>query len=313
MNPIRPTLKRALCPENIAVIGASDRTASRGSFVWRAVARSKLLKNAWAINPKYKYIGERPCFSSINEVPGSIDLAVISLHADRILKALIDAGERGVAYALITPDENAYASDATWLTKLQLVADQYGMRLIGPDSLGLMNPGLGVNASYWPNLPRPGNIALITQSGMIGTALLDYAQGAELGFSGVVSTGAAIDVDMPELIDYYANDKNTRVIALHIEGIRRPREFYSSLRAACARKHVVILKAGSGSGYAADRIACFKMGTDAGSEGALAALVERAGATLVPTFEEFTAAVSGFATNRLPRGNRIAVIATAAA
>lgn len=114
---------------------------------------------------------------------------------------------------------------------------------------------------------------------------------------------------MPELIDYYANDKNTRVIALHIEGIRRPREFYSSLRAACARKHVVILKAGSGSGYAADRIACFKMGTDAGSEGALAALVERAGATLVPTFEEFTAAVSGFATNRLPRGNRIAVIA----
>ena len=114
---------------------------------------------------------------------------------------------------------------------------------------------------------------------------------------------------MPELIDYYANDKNTRVIALHIEGIRRPREFYSSLRAACARKHVVILKAGSGLGYAADRIACFKMGTDAGSEGALAALVERAGATLVPTFEEFTAAVSGFATNRLPRGNRIAVIA----
>ena len=308
MNPIRPTLKRALCPENIAVIGASDRTASRGSFVWRAVARSKLLKNAWAINPKYKYIGERPCFSSINEVPGSIDLAVISLRADRILKALIDAGERGVAYALITPDENAYASDATWLTKLQLVADQYGMRLIGPDSLGLMNPGLGVNASYWPNLPRPGNIALITQSGMIGTALLDYAQGAELGFSGVVSTGAAIDVDMPELIDYYANDKNTRVIALHIEGIRRPREFYSSLRAACARKHVVILKAGSGSGYAADRIACFKMGTDAGSEGALAALVERAGATLVPTFEEFTAAVSGFATNRLPRGNRIAAL-----
>ena len=79
MNPIRPTLKRALCPENIAVIGASDRTASRGSFVWRAVARSKLLKNAWAINPKYKYIGERPCFSSINEVPGSIDLAVTPL------------------------------------------------------------------------------------------------------------------------------------------------------------------------------------------------------------------------------------------
>lgn len=309
MNTTRPPLNRALCPENIAVIGASDRPQSRGSFVWRAIAHSPLLKNAWAINPKYKYIGERPCFAKISEVPGNIDLAVISLRADRILKSLIDAGERGVACALITPDENAYASDRIWLEKLILVADQYQMRLIGPDSLGLMNPGLGVNASYWPNLPRPGNIALITQSGMIGTALLDYAQEAELGFSGVISTGAAIDLDMPELLDYYAHDKNTRVIALHIEGIRHPRAFYCALNVACQNKHVVILKANTSSGYIADRIACFKMGTDAGSEKAFAALVERAGATLVSTFEDFTAAVAAFATNKLPQGNRLAVIA----
>ena len=309
MNTTRPPLHRALCPENIAVIGASDRPQSRGSFVWRAIAHSPLLKNAWAINPKYKYIGERPCFAKISEVPGNIDLAVISLRADRILKSLIEAGERGVACALITPDENAYASDRIWLKKLQLIADQYHIRLIGPDSLGLMNPGLGVNASYWPNLPRPGNIALITQSGMIGTALLDYAQEAELGFSGVISTGAAIDLDMPELLDYYAKDKNTLVIALHIEGVRDPRTFYSALNAACKNKHVVILKANTSSGYVADRIACFKMGTDAGGEKAFAALVERAGATLVSTFEDFTAAVAAFATNRLPQGNRLAVIA----
>lgn len=116
---MRPALNRALCPEHIAVVGASDRAQSRGSFVWRAVAQSKLLKNAWAINPKYKYIGERPCFSKISEVPGTIDLAVISLRADKILKALIDAGERGVSSVLITPDENAYASDITWLKKLR--------------------------------------------------------------------------------------------------------------------------------------------------------------------------------------------------
>lgn len=309
MNSMRPALNRALCPEHIAVVGASDRAQSRGSFVWRAVAQSKLLKNAWAINPKYKYIGERPCFSKISEVPGTIDLAVISLRADKILKALIDAGERGVSSVLITPDENAYASDITWLKKLRIVADQYQMRLIGPDSLGLMNPGLGVNVSYWPNLPRPGNIALITQSGMIGTAMLDYAQEAELGFSGVISTGAAVDIDMPELLDYYTQDKNTRVIALHIEGIRHPRAFFCALANACRHKHVVILKARSTSGFAADRIACFKMGTDAGSDSALSALIERAGATLVSTFEEFTAAVVAFATNRLPLGNRLAVIA----
>ena len=201
MSNERPSLSRALCPETVAVIGASDRLRSRGSYVWRAVSRSALLKNAWAINPKYKYIGERPCFSKISEVPGDIDLAVISLRADRILHALIEVGERGAGAVLITPDENAYSSDRLWLEKLRVVAEQYQLRLIGPDSIGLMNPGIGVNASYWPSLPKPGNIALMAQSGMIATALLDYAQEAALGFSGVIATGAGSDTDRPELRD----------------------------------------------------------------------------------------------------------------
>lgn len=309
MNSQRSSLARALNPENIAVIGASDRAQSRGSYVWRAVAHSPLIKNAWAINPKYKYIGERPCFAKVSEVPGNIDLAVISLRADRILKALIDVGERGAACVLITPDENAFSCDRLWLEKLQIVTKQYSLRMIGPDSLGIMNPGSGVNVSYWPTLPLPGNVALIAQSGMIATALIDYAQEAELGFSGVINTGAGIDVDLPELLDYYTADKNTRVIALHIEGIRHPRIFYSALRAAAARKHVVILKAGSGAGFAADRIASFKLGTDAGRDDAFSAMIRRAGALLVSTFEEFTAAVAALATNRLPRGKRLAVIA----
>ena len=241
-------------------------------------------------------------------MPGSIDLAVISLRADRILKALIDAGERGVAYALITPDENAYASDATWLTKLQLVADQYGMRLHRSRLPRAHEPGARRQRKLLAQPAPSGNIALITQSGMIGTALLDYAQGAELGFSGVVSTGAAIDVDMPELIDYYANDKNTRVIALHIEGIRRPREvlLVPQGRLAQARRHP---QGGQRLSYAADRIACFKMGTDAGSEGALAALVERAGATLVPSLRGVHRSRLGLCDQPPSRGNRIAVIA----
>lgn len=309
MSNERSSLSRALCPETVAVIGASDRLRSRGSYVWRAVSRSALLKNAWAINPKYKYIGERPCFSKIGEVPGDIDLAVISLRADRILRTLIEVGERGAGAVLITPDENAYSSDRLWLEKLRIIADQYRLRLIGPDSIGLMNPGIGVNASYWPNLPKPGNIALMAQSGMIATALLDYAQEAELGFSGVIATGAGIDIDLPELIDYYSRDKNTRVIAVHVEGIRQPRAFFSALRAASAVKQVVVLKAGSSAGFAADRIASFKLGTDAGRDSAFEALVRQAGAILVPTFEEFTAAIAAFATSRIPRGNRLAVIA----
>lgn len=305
----RSSLDCAFNPQNIAVIGASDKPLSRGSFIWQAVAGSSLLPNAWAVNPKYKYIGERPCLTSIKEIPGTIDLAVISLRADRIEKALMEVCDWGVRCVLITPDEHQYSGDPLWLEKLQKIAKSAGVRLIGPDSLGFMNPKAKINVSYWPNLPKAGNIALIAQSGMISGALIDYAQETELGFSGLINTGAAIDVDLPELVDYYSQDPDTRVIAIHLEGLRHPRAFYSAIRAAARKKHVVILKAGSDPHFAADRLASFKLGCDAGRQDVFDAMIRRAGAVLIDSFEEFAAAVETFSTNRLPRGNRLAVIA----
>ncbi len=305
----RSSLDCALHPKNIAVLGASNRPLSRGSFIWKAVAGSSLLPNAWPINPKYKYIGERPCLPSIKEVPEVLDLAVISLRADRITKALSDVCQHGVRAVLITPDEQQYSCDPLWLKKLQQIASHYNVRLIGPDSLGFMNPNAAINASYWPTLAKPGNIALISQSGMIAGAFVDYAQETELGFSGLINTGAAIDIDLPELIDYYANHSETRVIAIHLEGLRHPRLFFSAIRAAARKKHVVILKAGTDPHFAADRLASFKLGSDAGRHDAFVAMVRRAGAILIESFEEFTAAVTAFSSNRLPRGNRLAVIA----
>ncbi len=307
-SPYRSSLDCALNPQSIAVIGASDHPLSRGSFIWKAVAGSALLSNAWPINPKYKYIGERPCLPNIKDIPGTIDLAVISLRADRIEQALQDVCDIGVRAVLITPDEQQYSSDPLWLARLQKIAADAQIRLIGPDSLGFMNPKAKINVSYWPTLARSGNIAFITQSGMIAGALIDYAQETELGFSGLINTGAAVDVDLPELIDHYANDPDTRVIAIHLEGLRNPRAFYSAISNAARKKHVVILKAGSDPYFAADRLASFKLGCDAGRHDAFVAMARRAGAVLIDSFEEFAAAVAAFSTNRLPRGNRLAVI-----
>lgn len=308
----RNPIENALKPKSIAVIGASDRLHSRGSYIWRAVAHCPLAEHTWAINPKYKYIGDHPCYPSIEDVPETVDLAVICLRGDRILGALEQVGQCGISTVLIASEEGAYPRNREWMDALRAIRDRYRLRIIGPDSIGLMTPGAGVNVSYWPELPHPGNIALIAQSGMIATSMLDYAQEAELGFSGVVSTGAEIDIELADLIDYFARDTNTRVIALHIESVRHPRRFYSALRNACTHKHVVVLKAGSGSGYAADRLASFKFGVDAGSDEAFDSLIQRAGALRVSTMENFTAATAVFATNRLPRGNRLAVITNGA-
>ena len=305
----RSSLDYALTPHSIAVIGASDHPLSRGSFIWKAVSGSALLSNAWPINPKYKYIGERPCLPNVKDIPGTVDLAVISLRGDRIEEALKEVCEVGVRAALITPDEQQYSSDPLWLEKLKKIAADAKVRLIGPDSLGFMNPKAKINVSYWPTLARTGNIAFFAQSGMIAGALIDYALETDLGFSTLINTGAAIDIDLPELIDHYANDTDTRVIAIHIEGLRNPRAFYSSIRNAARKKHVVILKAGSDPHFAADRLASFKLGCDAGRHDVFAAMVRRAGAILIDSFEEFAAAVAAFSTNRLPRSNRLAVIA----
>lgn len=301
-------LKRALHPEQIAVIGASDRALSRGSYIWRSLCLSPMGAHAWPVNPKYKYIGERRCYASVCEIPSPIDLAVIALRADRVPQALEECARKGVGGVLVATEEAAYASDRAWLEEVEKKAETLGLTLIGPDSLGILVPHMGLNASFWPGIPRPGNIALLCQSGLIASSLLDYAEEAELGFSGVISTGAELDVDMADLVDYYADDANTRVIAIEIEGLKNPRAFFSAVHAAAASKSVVILKAGDGSGFAADRLASFRYINDAGADRAFASLSERSGAQRVKSFESFTAAVSALATNRLPRGNRLALI-----
>lgn len=301
-------LSRALKPNDIALIGASDRALSRGSYIWQSLCQSPLSAHAWPVNPKYKYIGEHRCYANILDVPVTVDLAIIALRADRVLGALQDIAQAHIKAVLIATEEGDYAQNRHWLDQIQAFAKAHQITLIGPDSLGIMIPGLGLNASFRPFMPRAGNIALLAQSGLIATSLLDYAQEAELGFSGVVTTGAELDVNMASLIEYFAKDRNTRVIAIELQALRHPQRFYSAIREASLTKHVIVLKAGDGSSYVADRLASFKYATDAGDDRAFSALVEQAGAQRVRSFEHFKAGIAALATNRLPRGARLALI-----
>lgn len=303
-------LDALLRPRSIVVIGASSMPASRGYHVWRSVALSTGLNALWPVNPKYRFVGEHRCYPNAYAIPDSeIDLAILCVKSKHLPNALKSLEKNPPKAVLFAPQQEGPLIELSTVEQLYESVKRMGSRLLGPNSIGTMAPVQGINASFWPRTPRPGGVALIAQSAMIATGFIERAAASGLGFSGVVSTGLEIDVGLAELIDWFAQDRSTRVIAVEVEALRCPRAFHAALRRATDLKPVVVLRAGPGSGYAADRLAANRFGTDAGADDAFDALLENAGAQRVRTFKHFFAATAAFASGTLPAGRRIAVIA----
>lgn len=295
-------LERALDPRSIAVVGASERPESRGFHLWRAVSRSASDVALHPVNPKYRYVGEHRAYASTAEIPGRVDLAVLALPQERIAEALNGMDPKRVGAVLIAPEDANLFVDGLTARAVTEAAKTRGLRLIGPDSIGIAIPSRGINASLWPEMPPEGNIALVTQSGMIATALVERMLETNAGFSAVVNSGAETDLGMPDFLEYFARDPKTRVIALQVEAVRHPSRFWSTLRSAAQRKPVVILRAGAPAGHISERLAALRFGTDAGRREAFAALITQAGAHLVTGFDEFAAATTAFSIGRTPQG-----------
>ena len=303
-------LDALLRPRSIVVIGASSMPASRGYHVWRSVALSTGLNALWPVNPKYRFVGEHRCYPNAYAIPDSeIDLAILCVKSKHLPNALKSLEKNPPKAVLFAPQQEGPLIELSTVEQLYESVKRMGSRLLGPNSIGTMAPVQDINASFWPRTPRPGGVALIAQSAMIATGFIERAAASGLGFSGVVSTGLEIDVGLAELIDWFAQDRSTRVIAVEVEALRCPRAFHAALRRATDLKPVVVLRAGPGSGYAADRLAANRFGTDAGADDAFDALLENAGAQRVRTFKHFFAATAAFASGTLPAGRRIAVIA----
>lgn len=303
-------LAALLRPRSIAVIGASTHPKSRGTSVWRSVALSTGLAHLWPVNPKYRFVDDYPCFRDTASLPkGEIDLAILCVKAKHLPRALSALEKNPPKAVLFAPQEEGPIIEREAVDQLLASVKRMGSRLLGPNSLGTMAPGLGINASFWPRMPQAGGIALITQSSMIAAGFLDRAEASGLGFSAVASTGLESDVSQAELIDFFAADRRTRVIALEVQALRNPRAFYSAVRRAADLKPVAVLRAGPGSGFAADRLAASRYGCDAGADDAFDALLSAAGAVRTRSFAEFFAACAALASGTLPAGRRIAVLA----
>ncbi len=264
-------LDRLLRPESVAVIGASDRPGSVGATVWRNLLGGGFTGPVWAVNTRRPELDGEPAFARCEELPHAPDLAVVCTPPHTV-PAIVDAlGALGTRAAIVMTAGLDEAQRAAALA----AARPHVLRVLGPNCLGLLSPRIGLNASFAHTSALAGDIAFVSQSGALVTAVLDWAKPRRIGFSHMVSLGEHADVDFGDLLDYLASDPNTRSILLYIESIQSPRKFMSAARAAARNKPVVVVKAGrSRQGAVA---AASHTGALAGSDLVYDAAIRRAG------------------------------------
>jgi acetyltransferase len=295
-------------PASIAVFGPSDRPDSIGGVVYRNVLAGGFKGACYAINPKYQEVAGRPCYKDLRALNRQVDLALIAAPADRVPDILDQCGENGVKVAVVHTRGFAESGEKGAALQERLVdaARRNRIRMLGPNCLGVMRPASGLNASFGNEQARRGNVALVSQSGAVSTAMLDWSGPRRLGFSAVVSIGAGADVGFGSVLDYLALDSQTHCILLYVEGLRNARRFMSALRAAARLKPVIVVK--SGRRPAGSRAAKSHTGAWIGSPDVFAAAMERAGAVQVDALDQLFAAAHVFGTGKRLAGERIAVV-----
>ncbi len=288
-------LDRLLEPKSIAVIGASDRVGSVGATVWRNLRAGHFSGPVYAVNPKHASLEGIAVFARPAELPQAPDLAVVCTPIATVPGLIDELGRLGTRAAIVMTAGLGAAQKQAMLA----AARPHLLRILGPNCLGLLNPHLGLNASFAHTDALAGEVAFVSQSGALVTAVLDWAKSRRIGFSHMVSLGERADVDFGDLLDYLASDARTRSILLYIESIEAPRKFMSAARAAARNKPVIVVKAGrAGNGLKA---AASHTGALAGSDMVFDSAIRRAGMLRVDTLQDLfmaTETLAHFGGNR---------------
>ncbi len=301
-------LKPLFSPESVAIFGASDRVDSVGQIVLSNMLKSGYKGVLFPINPKHKEIQGHKAYASLFQVSEIVELAVIATPAQTVPDIIEDCGKHGIKAAVIISagfSETGATGRALECAVLEN-ARRYGIRLLGPNCLGIMRPDRGLNATFNKGSANAGNLAFVSQSGALCTAILDWAQTNDVGFSSVVSLGSTADVDFGEILDYLVTDQLTQNILLYIEGIRNARSFMSSLRAAARIKPVILVKVGRHA--AGSKAAMSHTASLVGSDDAFDAAVRRAGVVRVQTITQLFSAAKALSCGFHPSGNRLAIV-----
>jgi acetyltransferase len=300
-------------PSSIALVGASDRPGTLGDLIRRNLEATGFKGRVEYVNPVHEQISGRPAFRNVRDLPQPTDVAIIVTPAATIPQIITDCGEVGIHGAIIVSAGFRDAGEAGRELEAELKnrARRHGVRFLGPNSLGLIRTDLSLNAACGPRQPQPGRLALVSQSGALCAAVIDWARGRQVGFSTVISTGLGTDITLGEILDFLVRDAATDSIMLYTEGIDDARRFMSALRAAARVKPVVVMKAGRH----AERpdVAAFHTGSMVGADDVFDAAMRRAGVLRIRDLYDLFTAASTLGAGARVRGRRLAIVSNAGA
>ena len=300
-------------PRSVAVIGASRERGTIGAEIFHNLLDHGFRGPVYPVNPKADVVQSVRAYPSITEVPGPVDLAVIVVPAAASGEILEACGKAGVKAAIVISAGFKETGDAGRDRERALVecARRYGMRLLGPNCLGVLNtePGVQLDATFAPTYPPAGRIAFSSQSGALGLAILEYAAELNLGISQFVSVGNKADVSGNDLLEFWENDPGTDLVLLYLESFGNPRRFTQIARRVGRRKPIVAVK--SGRTTAGVRAAASHTGSLAGSDAAVDALFTQSGVIRTDTIEELFDVAMLLAHQPVPRGRNVAIVTNA--
>ena len=304
-------LQHFFAPQAVAVIGASRKPGKVGHDVLRNLVRAGFKGAIYPVNPTASEVLGLRCYASVKEVEGPVDLAVIVVPALAVAGVLEECGEKGIDSAIVISAGFKESGPEGMARERQLseVARRRGIRVVGPNCLGIISTRVGLDASFAPAFPKPGGIAVLSQSGALATAIIDWSAQQSIGFSKFVSIGNSMDVGVIDLLRAWEDDPETKVIVAYIEGLPNGPEFIRVAREVSAKKPLLIVK--SGSTQAGARAVSSHTGSLAGSERAYDAAFLQSGVIRARSVEELFDYAVAFAYQRLPRSRRVAIVTNA--
>ena len=292
-------------PASLALVGASARAGSLGHAVLTNLRKGGFAGAIQLVNPRHDAIDGLPCVKKISNLPGPPDLVVIAAPRDTVLALVREAADFGVKTAVVITADPQHGAGSL-ADELSRVAASSGIRIVGPNCLGVLAPRAGLDASFAAHPAARGDLAVISQSGAVTAALLAWAHERHIGFSGLVSVGDMCDIDFGDLLDFFALDHHTRAILLYVESIRDVKEFMSAARAAARVKPVIVIK--SGRHPRAAKAAATHTGALAGSDAVYDAAFRRAGLLRVKDISELFAAAEAIGRIKSFAGDRLAIL-----
>ncbi len=299
-------------PKRIALIGVSNRPDSVGGITLRNLVGGGYNGVVYPVNPKREAVFGIPCFPDVKSLPKTPDLAVIMTAAKFVPQLIKDCGEVGINGVIIMTAGFKESGEEGKALEAQVKAEKAkfpDMRVIGPNCLGILVPGLNMNVSFADGMPQDGHVAFISQSGALCTSVLDWAYESNIGFSNFVSIGNSMDVSFGDLIDYFGQDPNTKSIVLYVESIQDARTFMSAARAFSRKKPIIVYKSGRFPESAA--AAASHTGAMASEDSIYDSVFRRAGLARVFDFGNIFDFTDLVGRRRVPKGNRLAIVTNA--